>query len=336
MPVDPSSSGTTPRIVCFGEVLIDLLAQPPVEGHARAFEQYAGGAPANVAVGVARLGARSEFVGMLGQDMFGDFLHGELAQAGVGVSYTVRTDAAKTALAFVALDEAGERSFSFYRPPSADLLFREAHFDPQCLAQADVFHFCSVSLSEAPCAAATLAGARRAQQAGAVVSFDLNLRPALWAADRDPRPVLWQALELADVVKLSREELQYLAADDVAAEAQVVARILAARARLLVVTDGGGEVHWTSRHAQGQVGSFAVQVRDTTAAGDAFVAGLLVSLVEQGGAGEGFAMFSADPIKIERAVRFGTAVGALAVTRKGAFAAMPPRAEVQSLLQGVE
>ncbi|SEL04322.1 fructokinase [Pseudoxanthomonas sp. GM95] len=332
MSSDSPLSRATPNIVCFGEVLIDMLAQPPVEGQARAFEQYAGGAPANVAVATARLGARSEFVGMLGQDMFGDFLHDALAQAGVGVGYTVRTDAAKTALAFVALDETGERSFSFYRPPAADLLFREEHFDAACLAQADVFHFCSNSLTDPAYAQATFVGAQRARDAGAVVSCDLNLRPALWPAQVDPTPTLWQALELADLVKLSHEELQFLAGTP-ENEAPVIQRLLAAHAQLVVVTDGGGDVVWTTRDADGKVAPFTVQVRDTTAAGDAFVGGLLLHLVELGGAGAGFPAFCADIERITQAVRFGAAVGALAVTRKGAFAAMPQRADVLSLLQ---
>jgi fructokinase len=117
------------KIVCFGEALIDFLARPgATQSEPRAFLQFAGGAPANVAVAAARLGARSAFVGMLGTDMFGDFLQSSLADAGVDTSGIVRTDAARTALAFVQLAADGERSFTFYRPPSADLLFRDGHF----------------------------------------------------------------------------------------------------------------------------------------------------------------------------------------------------------------
>ncbi|MGL4693606.1 MAG: PfkB family carbohydrate kinase, partial [Stenotrophomonas maltophilia] len=132
------------KIVCFGEILIDLLAQPPATPDTpRASLQYAGGAPANVAVAAARLGADTHFAGMLGQDMFGDFLAESLASAGVATDCIVRTDAAKTALAFVALDASGERSFSFYHPPAADLLFRSAHFHPNCFEGTRSFHVCS-------------------------------------------------------------------------------------------------------------------------------------------------------------------------------------------------
>jgi len=322
------------KIVCFGEILIDLLAQPPATPDTpRAFLQYAGGAPANVAVAAARLGADTHFAGMLGQDMFGDFLAESLASAGVATDCIVRTDAAKTALAFVALDASGERSFSFYRPPAADLLFRSAHFHPNCFEGTRSFHVCSNSLTEAEIAEATLEGMRRARQAGAMVSLDLNLRPALWPTGVDPLPRLWEALSLADLVKLSREELDYLAASVPGGDAAVVERLLTAQAQAVVITDGAAPIRWHTRHAHGVLTGFRVTTVDSTAAGDAFVGGLLFGIGERGGDGAGFAAFCQDPTALVAAIRFGAAVGALAVTRKGAFAAMPSLHEVQQLLQ---
>ena len=194
----------------------------------------------------------------------------------MGTDYIVRTDAAKTALAFVALDASGERSFSFYRPPAADLLFRDSDFQAACFDSAQCFHVCSNSLTEAAIAEATFAGMDRAR-GGAVVSLDLNLRPALWPANEDPTPRLWQALERADLVKLSREELDYLAAPLGAdGEAAVLRRLLAARARWVIVTDGAATLHWYTRDNHGTITSFRVATVDTTAAGDAFVGGVLV------------------------------------------------------------
>jgi fructokinase len=325
------------KIVCFGEALIDMLAAPQADARApRAFLQFAGGAPANVAVAVARLGADSHFAGMLGQDMFGDFLHDSFVQAGVATDGIVRTDAAKTALAFVALDAHGERSFSFYRPPAADLLFREADFADTCFEGAGAFHVCSNSMTEPDIAATTRAGMRRATAAGALVSLDLNLRPALWPAQVDPLPTLWEALALADLVKLSREELEYLAmplGGGAEGERAVRERLFAGRTRLLVVTDGGGPMRWHTADDRGELSGFEVTVRDTTAAGDAFVGGLLVRIGELGGHGEGFAAFVRTRASIERAIGYGAAVGALAVTRHGSFAAMPTAEEVEHLLR---
>lgn len=322
------------KIVCFGEALIDLLAQPPATPEApRAFLQYAGGAPANVAVAAARLGADVHFAGMLGQDMFGDFLFDSLSAAGVATDCIVRTEAAKTALAFVALDAHGERSFSFYRPPAADLLFRGGDFRPACFDGTGTFHVCSNSLTEAEIAEATYEGMERARAAGAMVSIDLNLRPALWPQDGDPSPRLWRALAQADLVKLSRDELDYLARP-LGGEAAVIERLWQGRARLLLVTDGAAPIHWHARAGGGgRIDSFRVSALDTTAAGDAFVGGLLFRIAECGGDGEAFAGFVSQEDAVTDAIRFGAAVGALAVTRKGAFAAMPTLAEVRHLLQ---
>lgn len=325
------------KIVCFGEALIDLLAQQPITADTpRAFLQYAGGAPANVAVAAARLGADTHFAGMLGEDMFGDFLLESLASAGVATDCTVRTGEAKTALAFVALDASGERSFSFYRPPAADLLFRTKHFQAGCFAGTGTFHVCSNSLTEAAIAETTFDGMLRARAAGAVVSLDLNLRPALWPASVDPAPRLWEALANADLIKLAREELEYLAhpfGGGANGESTVLKRLFEGEARWIVVTDGAAAVRWFTRHASGQVESFRVEARDTTAAGDAFVGGLLFRMGELGGDGPGFAEFCRRREAIEDAIRFAAAVGALAVTRKGAFAAMPSHSEVEHLLQ---
>lgn len=320
------------KIVCFGEALIDMLAQPPASPEEpRHFLQYAGGAPANVAVAAARLGADVHFAGMLGQDMFGDFLFDSLADAGVATDCIARTAEAKTALAFVALDEHGERSFSFYRPPAADLLFRSTDFKPACFEGTGVFHVCSNSLTEAGIAEATYEGMRRARDGGAIVSIDLNLRPALWPQGEDPSPWLWRALAEADLVKLSREELEYLA-DPLGGEAAAMRRLWQHRAQLLVVTDGARPIHWHTRAANGTVDTFRVTALDTTAAGDAFVGGLLFHLGKYELDQQGFAGFVSRHDDIAAALRFAGAVGALAVTRKGAFAAMPGLHEVSALL----
>lgn len=319
-------------IVCFGEALIDFLASPDRAADATPmFLQHAGGAPANAAVAVAHLGGRSEFVGMLGADMFGDFLLEELQFAGVGTHYVVRTDEAKTALAFVALDAHGERSFSFYRPPAADLLFRPEHFRDACFAAAGIFHVCSNSLTESHIARATFDGMARARAAGALVSIDLNLRTPLWPRDLDPLPRLWQALRAADLVKLAANELHYLAERD-AGESAVLQELLKT-ARAVVVTDGAAPVRWYTRAGAGSVSGFAVQAVDTTAAGDAFVGGLLIQLIERDISVARFDALLRDDAAWAQVLRFAAACGALTVTRHGAFAALPTRAEVEALLQ---
>lgn len=320
-------------VLCFGEALIDFHAQAPAEpGAPPTFVPHAGGAPANAAVAIARLGGKASFIGMLGRDLFADMLLAQLHASGVAVDHVARTDAANTALAFVSHDAHGERSFSFYRPPAADLLFREADYSPAAFADAAIFHACSNSLTEAPIAAATLAGMTQARAAGALVSFDMNLRPALWAGDEDPTPRVWEALALADVVKLSAEELTFLSAG-MGSEQAVIERLWQCRASLLVVTDGAGAMRWFTPARQGRLPAFRVDVIDTTAAGDAFTGGLLYGLVAAGIEADSLPVLVDDDAQRNALLRFAAACGALAVTRTGSFAAMPTLIEVNSFLE---
>ncbi len=320
--------------MCFGEALIDFLAEPGTDrGEPQKFARHAGGAPANVSVAVARLGTPSAFVGMLGRDMFGDFLLQSLNAAGVSIDYVVRTDKANTALAFVSLDEHGERQFSFYRPPSADLLFRPNDFSDACFADAAVFHACSNSLTQADIADTTLEGMRRAHAAGALVSFDMNLRLNLWPTHADPRPRIWQALREAELVKLSAGEMAFLA-EVSGSKAAVIAELWHGRTQWLWVTDGAAPLHYFTHARQGRVPAFAVKTVNTTAAGDAFVGGMLSWLVRENVTQENLENFLADDAPMQSALRFAAACGALAVTRHGAFEAMPSHTEVEHFLRG--
>lgn len=321
-------------ILCFGEALIDFHAQPAADSSSPpAYLPHAGGAPANVAVAVAKLGGHAAFAGMLGADAFGDLLLRSLADAGVDMRYVQRTDQANTALAFVSLDANGERSFSFYRPPSADLLFRANHFDERAFADAAIFHVCSNSLTEEAIAAVTLEGMARARKAGALVSFDMNLRPALWPAGEKPHPRLWATLAAADLVKLSVEELDFMAAEAGSREA-VYQRLWQGHARCLIVTDGAAAIHWLTPTQAGRFQPHAVAAVDTTGAGDAFVGGLLYSLADHQAQSASLADLMADADTRDAVLGFAAACGALAVGRRGSFSAMPDMAEVRRFIDG--
>jgi fructokinase len=321
----------TRSVLCFGEALIDLHAGgDDGRGFAQHFVPYAGGAPANVAVAVARLGGAARFAGMLARDRFGDFLLDRLQLAGVDTFDIVRTGDANTALAFVTLDAHGERTFSFYRPPSADLLFRASHFREQAFDDAAVFHACSNSLTDPGFAAATIEGMHRARRAGTLVSFDLNLRPALWPHDSDPLAQVWPALHLADVVKLSAEELAWLATDG---EQTMLDRLWTGCTRLLVVTDAARPLRWFHPDAEGEVPGYTVNAVDSTAAGDAFVGGLLFQLTGQAIAPADLDTLVATLPQLHAMLRYASACGALCVTRHGSFAAMPDASDVARFME---
>jgi fructokinase len=318
-------------VLCFGEALIDMHGEGN-DGHdfAKHFLPFAGGAPANAAVAVAKLGGHARFAGMLGEDRFGDFLLHSLKHAGVDTSDVVRTAEANTALAFVTLDGHGERSFSFYRPPSADLLFRAEHFRADAFEHTSAFHVCSNSMTDPNLAAATMEGMHRARRAGTLTSFDLNLRPALWPRDSEPRHVAWPALHLADVVKLSAEEFDWLATDGPQA---LLDRLWNGRTRLLVVTDGAKPLRWYHPDAEGELPCFSVPMVDSTGAGDAFVGGLLHQLSAQNITPADLDAWVGALPRLHATLRYASACGALAVSRHGSFAAMPNAGEVERFME---
>lgn len=319
-------------ILCFGEALIDFHPQAQAAaGAPPAYIPFAGGAPANVAVAAAKLGNPARFAGMLGKDMFGDFLLESLTQAHVDTRNVVRTDEANTALAFVALAADGERTFSFYRPPSADLLFRPEHFASDAFAGVGVFHVCSNSMTEHDIAQTTVEGMRRARAAGALVSFDMNLRPALWARDVDPKPRLWAGLAVADIIKLSAEEFSFLHEGN--DDAATVARIFEGTATLLVVTDGAAPMRWFLRDGSGTLHGYSVTAVDATAAGDAFVGGLLARLADENVSPAGLAALVADRNQLFALLRYAAACGAITATRKGSFTAIPDADEVRRFME---
>ena len=318
-------------ILCFGEALIDFHQDgQDAHGHARAYVPFAGGAPANVAVAVAKLGGAARFAGMLSTDPFGDFLLDSLARAGVDTRLVARTADANTALAFVSHDASGDRSFTFYRPPAADLLFRAEHFRDDSFDGLAVFHVCSNSMTEAAIAQATRDGMQRARAAGALVSFDVNLRPALWPRELDPRPALWEALALADLVKVSAEEMAFLAVEG---EEAMLERLWQGPTRLLLVTDGPARMRWFSRDAEGELPAYAIDTVDTTAAGDAFVGGLLCRLAEWSIDAAGLDDLITQLPRLHAVLRYAAACGALTAARQGSFTALPSADDVLAFME---
>ena len=186
------------KIWVLGDAVVDLLP----EGEGRLL-QCPGGAPANVAVGIARLGGKSAFIGRVGDDPFGRFMHKTLADEQVDVNWMRLDPAHRTSTVVVDLDEQGERSFTFMVRPSADLFLASADLPP--FSAGEWLHVCSIALSAEPSRSATFQAMNAVREAGGYVSFDPNIRPDLWPDEDDLRRCLEQALRCADVVKLSVE-----------------------------------------------------------------------------------------------------------------------------------
>ncbi|MBM6550552.1 carbohydrate kinase family protein [Marinomonas ostreistagni] len=320
----------TTKVMAFGEALIDFLSNgvTGLEGGLESFTKFPGGAPANVAVAVARLGGNSHFAGQVGDDAFGHFLQASLASYGVQTDTMLMTKAAKTALAFVSLDNTGERSFEFYRNPSADMLFRAEDFKAEWFKEPKgVFHTCSNTLTDANITAATMAGVELAKAAHWIVSIDVNLRINLWPEHQVDcqRIIDWMAQ--GDVIKASLEELEVIADEPFA----LIDQLLSKGVSLFVLTDGPNAVrYFTAAHGQGEVAAPRVEAVDTTAAGDAFVGGLLYQLAERGGDRETLQQFS--QVELEAIIRFAVSCGAESVTKAGAYPSLPDMAQAKARL----
>ncbi|MFO7173634.1 MAG: carbohydrate kinase [Bacillota bacterium] len=320
-------------IWCVGEALIDLVADAPGPlRHARAFRPAPGGAPANVAVGVARLGGPARFLGKVGDDEFGHLIRETLAAAGVDVSNLRMTAEARTGLAFVSLREDGERDFLFYRSPAADMLLRPEDLDLSALADGDILCYGTVALAAQPSRDTILGLLETARVRGVTLVCDPNLRLSLWPEPEAALRTAREVLAMAHVAKLSLEEAELLtgtSGPDAAA-----AWLLDQGVRLAVVTLGPEGAYFATRGGhRARVPGFPVRAVDTTGAGDGFLAGLLVQLWQR--QREGIDLDRLTAADLTAAVRFANAVGALVVTAPGAITALPDRAAVESFLTRV-
>ena len=254
-----------------GEALIDMI--PSRVGcsfdEVPAFSPRVGGAPANVCAAVARLGGRSALLSQLGDDPFGHKIARALAGCGVELSHLEFTSKASTALAFVSLAENGERTFSFCRKPSADLLYAPEQIDPGWFSQAFALHFCSVSLVDSPMRYAHLAAITAAREAGAILSFDPNLRFPLWPDREQLRQTVWQFLPLTHILKLSDEELPFLTGtEDIEA---ALPALFTGDVQLVLFTCGSKGARAYTRTASAHARSPKVTAVDTTGAGGGFI-----------------------------------------------------------------
>jgi fructokinase len=318
-------------IVSFGELLIDFVSMESgvTVGEASGFYKTPGGAPANVAVAAARLGIPAAFLGMVGDDPFGHFLEGVLRTDNVDTRGLRFHADARTALAFVSLTSDGDRSFSFYRNPSADMLMRPEDVALDVIDNYRVFHYGSITLINEPSRSATLAAVEYARSRGKLLSYDPNLRMALWPNADAARAGMLAGLEFAHVVKVTDEELEFMTGG------RNVSELWRPGMRVIAITHGAGGATLYHRYgenvAQISAPGFVVSVVDTTGAGDGFIAGLITKLLEHGGD----ALLEADySAHLPEIARFANAVGALATTERGGIPGLPKRAAVDAFLAG--
>ena len=307
-------------ILAIGEILIDLTQTGTDEKGIPQFAANPGGAPANLAVAAAKLGAQTAFIGKVGADGFGAYLTSVLKQNGVDASRVAVDPEDPTTVAVVSVDAAGERSFSFYRKANADVKLSAADIPDQALQSARMVHFGSVSLTADPSRSATLDAVRRAKEKGAVITYDPNYRANLWP-DADTAAAWMKApLDLVDILKVSDEELPLLTGT---ANCEAGTAILAeAGIRLIFVTLGPDGVFYRLGSQTGHVPGVPCTVGDTNGAGDTFFGAALSRLCKED-------LAALTPEKLEPILAFANKAASITTSRRGAIPAMPTLAEVE-------
>lgn len=317
-------------VTALGETLIDFTESGiSAETGMALFARNPGGAPANVAAAVTRLGGSAAFIGRVGDDMHGRFLIDTLRGIGIDTSGMQIDPNAFTTLAFVSLSESGERTFSFARKPGADTRLSVEDLPPALLADSRILHFGSLSLTDEPAHSATLAAIRLAKEAGAIIAYDPNDRPLLWDSRDRAREVMRSVLPQVDVMKLSDEETALMT--DAADPAEAAARLVAQGISCVVVTLGadGALVRVASDPEPIRVPGFKAHTVDTTGAGDSFWGGFLFCLAQSGKRPSELTAAEAAEF-----ARFGNAVASLNVAGRGAIPAMPTMEAVRARLAG--
>lgn len=308
-------------LLAIGEALIDFI--PSRSGctfdEVESFSPSVGGAPANVCGAFSRLGGRSRLITQLGDDPFGRKIEKELAGDGIDTSCISFTPKANTALAFVSLGQYGERTFSFYRKPSADMLFSPEQLRPEWFADAYALHFCSVALGGLPMRAAHKRAVSYARDAGAIVSFDPNLRFQLWDDREALRRVVLEFLPCADILKLSDEETEFITGEKDLRDA--VETLFEGNVKLVIVTCGkDGAYAFTGENEVYSLPQGGLAM-DSTGAGDGFIGSFLWKLHDDGVTADELDRLDSD--RLGELLEFSNRFCGISVQQHGAIASYP-------------
>ncbi len=313
-------------VTALGELLIDFTENGLSGQGNTLFEANPGGAPCNVLAMLKKLGRSCAFVGKVGEDLFGRLLRDVAAEAGICMDHLVFDRDARTTLAFVKTFANGDRDFSFYRSPGADMLLTEDELPLDVIANSRIFHFGTLSMTHEGVRKATTSAIDCAREGGALISFDPNLRPPLWASLEDARAQISYGLAHCDILKIADNELEFMTGETDFDRGAALLRGKYPNIKLCNVTAGAEGSY--SYYEDKRVFVPACQLGgtiETTGAGDTFCACVLSFVLERGLDG----LTQAD---LTGMLRFANTAAYLVTTRKGAIRSMPERAEVEALL----
>lgn len=321
-------------IVALGEALIDFA---PMEKNALGcpcFSQNPGGAPANVLAMASRLGAETAFLGKVGDDAFGHFLLETMRNAEINTDGVVISPDNPTTLAFVSLTEDGDRSFSFYRNETADVMLEKEEIMSEMVDNTRVFHFGSVSMTAEPSRSATFYAADRAKRAGAIISYDPNYRPLLWKSEKEAGDEMKKGIPFAHILKVSDEELLFLTGKE---DEEEGSRILADMGpQIVIVTKGADGAFLRRGEYTEDFKTIRVDAVDTTGAGDTFLGSFLYSLIIKNDIKKADEIKDIKKEKLREAAIFANIAGSLSTKHKGAIPSMPSMCDILKVLNGEE
>lgn len=303
------------EVIAIGEILIDMIADMPAKPleAQTTFKRFAGGAPANFAVGVRHLGLSSGMITKVGDDFFGNFLIKTLKDENVEISQVKITSEYKTALAFVGLDEKRSPSFSFYRSPCADIMLTPEEISEEYIKSAKLLMCGTVSMADEPARSAIFKAIDYAKKHGLQVACDPNLREDLWH-NKDPREHIFKVLKDIDIFLPSISEAEFITEEK---GEKAFESILELGPSIVGITRGAEGATILTKDGIFSAPSYKVDVVDTTGAGDAFAAGLITGLLTN--------------VPLKEIPYFANAVSALKITRKGAMN-VPSRQEVEDFM----
>lgn len=311
-------------VTAVGELLIDFTPGGYTESGDMLFARKPGGAPANVLAANSKLGGKTAFIGKIGNDALGQFLRKTLEDIQIDTSGLAVDPDIPTTLAFVQLDERGDRSFSFYRKPGADLMLQTSDIKKALVTGCHIFHFGSVSLTGEPSRNATLSAVESAKRAGCIISYDPNYRPLLWSNVETAKEQMKIGLALADIVKVSEEEMTLLTGKTDLLEGSLA--LAKYGASLVLVSLGAKGAFYRKGTLCGQLPTYDVKTVDTNGAGDSFLGAVHYRLREKNL--EGIQRLSEEEMK--DIISFANAAGSLTTTKGGAIPAMPTLEEIES------
>lgn len=313
-------------ITTVGEILIDLTQTGISDKGIPIYTANPGGAPANVAVAASKLGAKTAFIGKVGNDSFGRFLCDTLQKYNVSTDGVITDKSANTTLAVVSVNENGERSFAFYRKNSADTLLSENEIIDLQLRNTHILHFGSVSLTAEPSRTATISAVKRAKSFGALISYDPNYRESLWSSLDEAVEQMKKPLDLVDILKVSDEELPLISGKT---DVEDGAKYLCDKynIKLVLVTLGAKGAYYRFKDCAGIVDGVSVTVADTNGAGDTFFGAFLSRMVYM----EKYNPSDLTEDEIKDMLAFSNNAAAITTSRSGAIPAMPTIGEIDSL-----